>query len=44
MQALLTVIRKKPEITTEQFRHFMKFDYGPTYQALPKAGPTPSTT
>ena len=36
MHALLTVIRKKPEITTEDFRHFMKFDYGPTYEALPQ--------
>lgn len=33
---LMTVIRKKPEISTEDFRHFMKHEYGPTYQALPQ--------
>ena len=31
MFTMLTVIRKKPEITTEEFRHFMKYVYGPTY-------------
>ncbi|GAA5190066.1 hypothetical protein GCM10023322_44280 [Rugosimonospora acidiphila] len=36
MFTMLTVIRKKPEITTEEFRHFMKHDYGPTYQAMPQ--------
>jgi hypothetical protein len=36
MYTLLTVIRKKPEISTEDFRHFMKHDYGPTYQQLPQ--------
>lgn len=36
MFTLLTVIRKKPEITTEDFRHFMEFEYGPTYAGLPE--------
>jgi hypothetical protein len=29
MFTLLTVIRKKPNITTEEFRHFMRYEYGP---------------
>jgi hypothetical protein len=33
---MLTVIRKRPEVSTEQFRHFMEFEYGPTYAALPQ--------
>jgi hypothetical protein len=33
---MLTVIRKKPEITTKDFRHFMEFDYGPTYAGIPE--------
>ncbi|MER6394793.1 EthD family reductase [Kitasatospora sp. NPDC001603] len=36
MITLLTVIRKRPEVSTEEFRHFMKHEYGPTYQALPQ--------
>jgi uncharacterized protein (TIGR02118 family) len=36
MFTLMTVIRKKPEITTEDFRHFMKREYGPTYQEMPE--------
>ncbi|MGW6279304.1 EthD domain-containing protein [Kribbella sp. NPDC055071] len=36
MHTLLTVIRKKSEIGTAEFRRFMKDDYGPTYQALPQ--------
>ncbi|MFZ3467950.1 EthD domain-containing protein [Streptomyces sp. 4.24] len=36
MITLLTVIRKKPEVSTEDFRHFMKHEYGPTYEALPQ--------
>lgn len=36
MFTMLTVIRKKPEITTEDFRHFMEVDYGPTYVGLPE--------
>ena len=32
----MTVIRKKPEISTEDFRHFMEIDYGPTYVGLPE--------
>lgn len=33
---LMTVIRKKPEITTEDFRHFMEVEYGPTNVGLPE--------
>jgi hypothetical protein len=33
---MLTVIRKRPEVTTEEFRHFMEHDYGPTYSGLPQ--------
>lgn len=36
MYTLLTVIRKKPEVSTEDFRHFMEHDYGPTYVELPE--------
>jgi hypothetical protein len=28
MFTMLTVIRKKPDITTEDFRHFMEVEYG----------------
>jgi hypothetical protein len=36
VHTLLTVIRRKPEIGVEEFRRFMKVDYGPTYQQLPQ--------
>ncbi|GIH14529.1 hypothetical protein Raf01_27010 [Rugosimonospora africana] len=36
MFTLMTVIRKKPDVTTEDFRHFMEHEYGPTYQAMPE--------
>jgi hypothetical protein len=36
MFTMLTVIRKRPEISTEEFRRFMEFDYGPTYVELPQ--------
>lgn len=36
MITLLTVIRKRPEVSTEEFRYFMRHEYGPTYQALPQ--------
>jgi hypothetical protein len=36
MFTMLTVIRKKPDITTEDFRHFMEVEYGPTYVGLPE--------
>jgi hypothetical protein len=36
MFTMLTVIRKKPEVTTEDFRRFMEFEYGPTYSGLPE--------
>jgi hypothetical protein len=36
MYTLMTVIRKKPEISTEKFRHFMEVEYGPTYSGLPE--------
>jgi hypothetical protein len=32
----MTVIRKKPEITRERFRHFMEHEHGPTYAGLPQ--------
>ncbi|MCX4977024.1 EthD domain-containing protein [Streptomyces sp. NBC_00620] len=36
MLRLMTVIRKRPEISTEDFRRFMELEYGPTYVALPQ--------
>lgn len=36
MFTMLTVIRKKPEISTDEFRHFMEVEYGPTYVGLPE--------
>lgn len=36
MHTMLTVIRKKSTVTTEDFRHFMKNVYGPTYRAMPQ--------
>ncbi|HEY1701752.1 MAG TPA: hypothetical protein VGG75_18765 [Trebonia sp.] len=36
MFTMLTVIRKRPEISTEEFRRFMEFDYGPVYAGLPQ--------
>ncbi|MGW2549604.1 EthD domain-containing protein [Streptomyces sp. NPDC001635] len=36
MLTLMTVIRKRTEISTEDFRHFMEHEYGPTYAALPQ--------
>lgn len=36
MYTLLTVIRKKPEISTADFRHFMEVEYGPTYSGIPE--------
>jgi uncharacterized protein (TIGR02118 family) len=36
MLTLMTVIRKRPEVTTEDFRRFMESEYGPTYAALPQ--------
>jgi hypothetical protein len=36
MLRLMTVIRKRPEISTEDFRRFMELEYGPTYAALPQ--------
>jgi uncharacterized protein (TIGR02118 family) len=36
MISLITVIRKRPEISTEDFRRFLKHEYGPTYQAMPQ--------
>jgi hypothetical protein len=36
MFTVMTVIRKKPDITTEDFRHFMKDVYGRTYQEMPQ--------
>ncbi|MDR7009296.1 EthD domain-containing protein [Paraburkholderia strydomiana] len=36
MHTIMTVLRKRPEISTEAFRHFMEFQYGPTYVAMPQ--------
>jgi hypothetical protein len=36
MFTMLTVIQKRPEISTEEFRHFMEIEYGPTYVGLPQ--------
>ncbi len=36
MLRLMTVIRKRPVISTEDFRRFMELEYGPTYVALPQ--------
>ena len=36
MFTVLTVIRKRPEVTTEEFRRFMAVEYGPTYAGMPQ--------
>lgn len=36
MHTLMTVIRKRPEVSTEDFRRFMETEYGPTYAKLPQ--------
>src|ERR1700744_971384 len=36
MLTLVTVIRKRPEVSTEEFRRFMESEYGPPYAALPQ--------
>ncbi|MCF3962388.1 EthD domain-containing protein [Streptomyces fuscigenes] len=36
MLTLMTVIRKRPEVATDDFRRFMEHEYGPTYAALPQ--------
>lgn len=36
MFTLMTVIRKRPEVSTEEFRRFMESEYGPTYVAMPQ--------
>jgi hypothetical protein len=36
MYTMMTVIRKKPEVSSADFRHFMEFEYGPTYSGLPE--------
>jgi hypothetical protein len=33
---MVTVIRKKPDVSTEDFRRFMRYEYGPTYVGLPE--------
>jgi hypothetical protein len=35
MFTMMTVIRKRPEVSTEDFRRFMELEYGPTYVGLP---------
>jgi uncharacterized protein (DUF1330 family) len=32
----MTVLRKRPEVSTEEFRHFMEHEYGPAYVAMPQ--------
>jgi len=36
MFTLMTVIRRRPEVSTEDFRRFMQHEYGPTYAGLPQ--------
>jgi len=36
MHTLMTLLRKRPEVSTEDFRHFMEHDYGPAYVSLPQ--------
>jgi hypothetical protein len=36
MQELMTMIRKRPEVSTADFRRFMELEYGPTYVAMPQ--------
>ena len=36
MHTLMTIIRKRDEVTTEEFRRFMQHEYGPTYSAMPQ--------
>jgi hypothetical protein len=36
MFELMTIIRKRPEVSTEEFRVFMEHEYGPTYVAMPQ--------
>lgn len=36
MYELMTIIRKRPEVSTEEFRSFMEHEYGPTYVAMPQ--------
>jgi hypothetical protein len=33
---MMTIIRKRPEVTTESFRRFMSEEYGRTYADLPQ--------
>jgi len=34
MHELMTMIRKRPEVSAADFRRFMKLEYGPTYVAM----------
>ncbi|MDQ0625951.1 EthD domain-containing protein [Paraburkholderia graminis] len=36
MYTIMTVLRKRPDISTEAFRRFMEFQYGPAYVAMPQ--------
>ncbi|GAA4201748.1 EthD domain-containing protein [Actinocatenispora rupis] len=36
MITLMTVIRKRPEVSTVDFRRFMESEYGPIYAGLPQ--------
>jgi hypothetical protein len=37
MFTMLTVIRKRPEVSTADFRHFMEVEYGPGVALGPRA-------
>ncbi|MBB5153314.1 hypothetical protein BJ970_000848 [Saccharopolyspora phatthalungensis] len=36
MFTMMTVIRKRPEVSTEDFRRFMELEYGTSYVELPQ--------
>ncbi|GHJ35255.1 EthD domain-containing protein [Streptomyces sp. TS71-3] len=36
MHTVITVVRKRPEVSTEDFRRFMETEYGPVNAALPE--------
>jgi EthD domain len=36
MHELMTMIRKRPDISVADFRHFMEHEYGPIYGTMPE--------
>ena len=36
MFTLMTLVRKRPDVSTERFREFMEVEYGPVYAAMPE--------